>query len=198
MEWPSSSSISAYADLLRAFQWPLVALIISFFFKEQIRAVILRIRKGKILGQEFDIADELKTTKAKVEASAAEVIKPEPPLASRSLSFSERSTDSIAREVLEVASLSPQAGVMLVGSEIEQYLRWIAGNAEYQVRPNASVLEIAQAMLREGVMAPSTLESLRSFWQLRNRIVHQFAGDDKENLSAVDIGLNLLRQLRVF
>lgn len=159
--------------------------------------MILRIRKEKIFGQEFDIAEELETAKAKVAASAQEPVKPEVTSRSDSWTYSERSTESIEREILEVASLSPRAGVMLVAAEIEQYLRWIAGNAEYQVRPPGSVLEIARAMLKEGVMAHSTLESLVSFWRLRNRIIHEFAGDDRENLAAVDIGLSLLRQIRV-
>lgn len=189
MSWPAPETISAYADLLKAFQWPLVALIVSVFFRHQIRSLISRIKSGELFGQKFQIADDLESLKAQVEEISKEATGVDLAFAKSThegepASYWERTTESIEREILEIASLSPRAAVMVVGAEIEQYMRWIAAQAEYDVRSGASVRILADAMVKAGVLSLRARDSLDQFWKLRNRIVHEFAGDDKENLAA--------------
>lgn len=196
MGWPSPEIISAYADLCRAFQWPIVALVLSLIFKDQIRTILLRVRRGKLFGQEFDLSEVLHSAKEDVDASARDASNSSTAPTDDDAESSERTTDAIIRQILEVSSLSPRAGVMLVGAEIEQFVRWLATSAGYEVRPYASIREIGRVMVNQGRITQSTLRSLESFWKIRNRIVHDFAGEDRENLAAVDIGISLLRQIR--
>src|SRR3954447_19198596 len=56
--------ISALASLA----WPIVALAIVSWFRPEIRAILTRIRKGKFLGTEIELLDELQ---AKTEAAEA-------------------------------------------------------------------------------------------------------------------------------
>jgi len=197
---PSPSMISAIAELLASLQWPLVAIIILTVFTSEIRTFIGRIRSGTILGTHFTLSEELETANRQVRQMTQE----EPTEVERATGLlqnsdhlgREKTTEDIIREVLRVAGTSPQAAVMLIGSEIESLMRWTAANAEYQLRPNASVREIGRAMLDQGVISNATWEALNSFWDIRNKIVHQSPGSDWETLATVDIGAIILRQLR--
>jgi hypothetical protein len=196
MGWPSPEIISAYAELFTAFQWPLVALILGFLFRHQIRNLLVRMKSGEVFGQKFEISDDVDALRTQVAESGAEDFTPSSHISEEIASTPDREIAAIEREVLEVAGFSPRAAVMLVGAEIEQYLRWLVENAGYHLRPNASVHEIANRMESEGAIPASTRRSLDEFWRLRNRIVHEFAGNSTENLAVTDIGLSLLRQLR--
>jgi small-conductance mechanosensitive channel len=50
--------ISATASLL----WPIIAITVITWFRPELRALLARIRKGKILGQEFELDQMLDNT----------------------------------------------------------------------------------------------------------------------------------------
>jgi TRAP-type mannitol/chloroaromatic compound transport system permease small subunit len=69
MGWPSAEVIAAYGDLIRALQWPIVALIVVGFFRQEIKEISRRLKRGKLLGNEFDLSDEIQQAKSDIQAS---------------------------------------------------------------------------------------------------------------------------------
>lgn len=199
---PSPDMISAVAELLTSLQWPLVAAIVSTVFATEIRTLIGRIRSGSIFGTHFTLVEELETANRQIRQMSQEdlgEVKAGIGLSQYSDHLGrDKTTEDLIVDVMEVAGASPQAAVMLVGAEIESFMRWTAANAEYGLRTNASVREIGQKMFDVGVISFATLEALRSFWEIRNKIVHQAPGSDWEMLATVDIGVAILRQLRAY
>jgi hypothetical protein len=55
--------MSDWADLLRAIAallWPLLVLVVVFLFRREIRDILRKVKRGKILGQELEIETQLK------------------------------------------------------------------------------------------------------------------------------------------
>src|SRR4051794_27734438 len=51
-------------EALTPLAWPVVALVLFLVFKKDVRALLSRIRRGKVLGQEFDFDQELDSLNA--------------------------------------------------------------------------------------------------------------------------------------
>jgi len=121
--------ISAIASLM----WPVVIVVIVSWFRPEIRAFVSRLRKGKFLGNEFEL-DQLQAkaeaAEAKVELRAeselrvdAEVKRSTGPEISSDLA-----QDTI-EEVLKEASQSPRLGLILLSTKIEKAAHQLAADA---------------------------------------------------------------------
>jgi hypothetical protein len=55
--------MSAWADLLRAIAallWPLLAFVILFLFRREIRDILRKVKRGKFFGQELELDSQQK------------------------------------------------------------------------------------------------------------------------------------------
>lgn len=60
--WPEQDAalfLTSVAELLRAVQWPLVALIVAYFFRKDIADLLTRIARWKGLGMELETRDQV-------------------------------------------------------------------------------------------------------------------------------------------
>ncbi len=126
-----SELIRAIAELVKALQWPLVALILAAFFKDEIRKLIRRFRKGKFMGAEaeFDavvekleegMQQEQQETKTKVIPQTASIsVSPE---GSKSKPPG-KAIDMFEEEVRLTRAWDPQGAFKLLIREIERVAR---------------------------------------------------------------------------
>jgi hypothetical protein len=187
------STAKDLADLISAFAsltWPLVALAIVSWFRPELRVILLKLRKGKLLGQEFELTElEARTEAAekKVEERSAEEL-------------SDEAAPNIAQdaveEVLQEASRSPRLGLMLLSAKIERAARELAVDTGVDVshRP-VSISPMIRSLVQAEQLPFEAAEALNLFNQVRNRIVHGRDADDDEVARAIDSGTRLLRLL---
>jgi hypothetical protein len=158
------------------------------------RIIALRIRKGKILGQEFELLDELQAKTEVAEATSSKIASATgtasgtgSATAEGAGAIGEESVLDAIEEVLQEASRSPRLGLILLDAKIERALREQPRLAAY--RPPGEPPVFLPELRRE------VFEALTSFKQVRNRIVHGGDAGDDEVARAIDSGTRLLRLL---
>lgn len=215
--------IHAIADLVRALAelaLPTYAFVLLWRHQRELPRLLRRLRKGKIFGQELELDQELDELRANtlqataegklpqpqdsgtssereamIEEQVDDVIENEPApddAVTRSL---ERRPSAITRKVLEVAAASPRAALGLLSAEIEGALRELlqsAGDPQPPISPPK-----AAELLRDYRLIPSELvQAIRSFWRVRNLIVHGGEAEEAEILRAIDSGLQIFQSVR--
>jgi len=204
------------ADLLRAtasLAWPGVAVVGMYWFRSEIRSLLGRIRKAKLLGNnEFEL-DALETKAAQAEEKAEEKAQAVGQIELRAEGKIEAnatvvqadqtiqatgavrpaSVDEAIGEVLNEASRSPPLGLMLLSSKLEraaQDLAAEAGIADGRQRP---LRVVVQTLVRSELLPPEVGDALEIFSRVRNRVVHGHEANEEEVLRAIDSGTKLLR-----
>ena len=174
--------ISAVAEIL----WPIFAFAALFTFKGQLSALVGRIRRAKVFDQEIELDAQLDGLQKSAEASA----KNTPDLRKISLvatDTSESGPDQIAA-ILNDATRSPKAALLLLATEIERETRQIlasVGKAQGQrYIPLGQALDILAKQF--GGLPGHITTSLELFWKARTQIVHGGQADDDEILRAID------------
>jgi hypothetical protein len=68
-------ALKDWAELIRAIAtllWPLLAFAVVWMFKEQVREILGRLRRGKLLGQEIELEEKLRNLDESAQAAASE------------------------------------------------------------------------------------------------------------------------------
>lgn len=215
--------IGDIATLIRAIGsllWPVVAGYVVVRNEKQIRSLLERLRKGKILGQEIELEGSLKELKRQVSAVEDETPSAPPSPSSEIGSVSDtkatggsprstephpdikasnfsRADDPLVVEVLETAAKSPTVALMQLASGIEKIANTIWSDLDDGSKPiRPSVRRLIDGLSH--VLPRSVPSALRTFWDVRNRIVHGRDADEHETLSALDSGISLYRSLVSF
>ena len=202
--------------------WPIVAGYVVIRNEKQIRSLLDRLRKGKILGQEIELEGSLKELKRQVSAVEDEAppapapISSEPTTTRASTSTAEetlsnlrtlhsdiktantqRADDPFLHETLETAAKSPTVALMQLASGIEKLANTIWSDLDDGSKPRRpSVRSLIDGLSH--VLPQSVPSALRTFWDVRNRIVHGRDADEHETLSALDSGISLYKSLDLF
>jgi hypothetical protein len=99
-----------------------------------------------------------------------------------------------SRALLEDASRSPKAALMLLSAEIDRELREFMLTTHGQ---HAPPLPLALRFLPPDIaVAPQLAAAVREFWKVRTRIVHGIEADDDDALRAIDSGLVILKTVK--
>jgi hypothetical protein len=190
-----ASTAKELADLITALAslaWPIVAVAIVSSFRPEFRDILARLKKGKLLGTEFEL-DKLES-----ETQAAEV-KQSPMTGTLSdtesggdafeaaVTVGSRTADDEIEEVLREAARSPTLGLMLLSAKINRARREHGEVAEFKL-DDGSVFRMVRIPLE--VARP-----LAFFNQARNQIVHGDDADEQSVARAIDSGTRLLRLL---
>ena len=101
-------------------------------------------------------------------------------------------------EIFEAAKINPELGIMRLSSIIEKDLRVLAGTLGHLgPRPKVPPTQLMRNLVGKGYLPKHTNESLRMFWDLRNRIVHGHpTPDPRKTLAFLDTGVSLLSAIR--
>jgi hypothetical protein len=183
--------------------WPALLIIVIFVFKEDIRALLKRLRKGKLLGQELELDPEIQEFQRTTELAEKEVAPPITPAISESVHVEGQASVKIqvptdTDEVLSLAASSPEVAIIRLSALLERELRLLLG--DMGILPGNDRFHPIMAtglLINKGYLPKNTITSLQKFWELRNKLVHgQFPAEKREILAVIDIGLSLLRTLR--
>jgi len=197
--------MSLFVEVLKALAallWPVAFLYLIYTFKDDVRRLVAGrvLKKGKILGQEFELEAQLDQLEKKTEAlPEAYAVMPGPaPTQGQGvppLTDIEREVFDVTRQVLIEAGTSPKAALMSLAAQMEAELRKILQNAGAPSGPKTTWRDSVNFLRRRGVPA-ELLDSMIRFRDIRNRIIHGHEADDDDVLRALDLGLRILNAVR--
>lgn len=190
--------MQAWAELLRAIAallWPILAFAALLVFQPELKSILQRIRKGKLLGQELELQESLERLESAKDAALVEgEAKPAPQLPAPPPET--EATDDVARKVLREAGQSPKAGLLLLSAEIERLLREILQSNGWAPpgRP-LPVTRSLELLAANGSLPAALLDATRAFYRVRNEISHGMGASEGDVLRAVDAGTEIYRAL---
>jgi hypothetical protein len=188
-------NISPIIQSIASLAWVGFAFTALFLFKSEISEALQRFRKGKILGQEIELGEQLE----KLEASgvvAAKEVDSLPREERRMLNIDqEEKLDSIIKSILQQAAREPKVALMTLWAEMERQARQaLAARGLLNARPAVAVSQALSELQQYG-FPPNLLGSLRLFDEVRNKIIHGGPASDEDALRALDSGITILRAL---
>lgn len=192
-------SMRDFAELLRgiaALIWPLLLIVFVLLFQEEIRALIKRIRRAKLLGQELELDQELDRLEAKTEAAREASLEVLTSPSEQSSAETMLEGDEADVEILRTAAASPKAALMLLSAEMEAQMRRLLASAGHLPRRPLNISQMSRELIRVAGLPHETTEAVAEFSHIRNRLVHGRDVREDEVLRAIDIGLKLLDILR--
>jgi hypothetical protein len=185
-----SDLMSAFASLI----WAVVPITILMSFSQEIRAILSRIRKGKLFRMEFEL-DELqaKTEAAEISGTATSG---DDRFYEHTITLGPAPAEGEIEEVLREAARSPKLGLMLLSTKIERAIRvLIADTPSNKLRSALRPRAMVEALASGGQLSQETSQAVGLFLFVRNRIVRGHDADDDEIARAIDSGTRLLRLL---
>ena len=185
------------ATLLRAIAtllWPILVFVALWVFREPLAQALSRLKKGKILGQEFELERDLQKLEETTAAARQETsLVPRLELKEDALQDDNQEPDTEIRSILEQAARSPKVALMFLSAELEKQGRLaLAMRGMLQHRTTVPVSRALEELRQYG-FPPSLLSSLQLFESVRNKIVHGGPVEDDDVLRAIDSGITILR-----
>lgn len=185
------------AEIIKALAllaWPLVVFWGLRKYHSELSGVFKRVKKGKILGQEFETEERLNRLEISVGQAAEHVpLMPERLDEPKGLPL----TSDDTRDLLADAARSPKVGLIQVSADIERELRQFLLTTGWHTRIRPASLPVMLKVVAKNFGLPETLvSSVQEFWHVRNRIVHGHNAAEHDIVRAFDLGLSLLRTLR--
>ena len=190
-----------WAEFLRAISallWPTLGFVALFVLKAELKDLLNRVRKGKVLGQEIELSESLEKLSASAEKTASEVaaLPPAPP-AALPAADSLTADSALEREVLGELGRSPKAALMLLASGMEREVRQLlASMGRLDPRRPLSFPQAIQVLDESGGLLRHVAGSVDQFWSVRNRLVHGRSASDEDIIRAIDSGLVILRTIK--
>jgi hypothetical protein len=191
--------IEAVADLL----WPVLAFVAVFIFRSELAALSKRLRRLRAGGVEADLdqaLDELQASAQKAEEATPRVPAEIPKRVESGTAMEGDETlpvtpsvgavENEAERILEHASDSPRAALMLLSAELERKSREVLSTRS----PDATGAPFFRQLdLLE--VSPAARRASKEFREVRNRIVHGGVASDEETLRAIDAGISILEAI---
>jgi len=183
--------IVALASLL----WPIVSLIIVLVFRADLAALLKRVRKGKIFGQEMELDPSVEEFQKAVNEAQEEI--PESDVGKEQFQKESDEIDESINAVFKAANTNPELGIIKLSSVLEREIRVLVGSIGQAPQRRMSTIHVFRILVEKGYIPEHTTKSLQIFWELRNKIVHGHGKEDERNIVKVlDIGLVLLKTIK--
>lgn len=187
--------INEFIIALASLLWPIVTLIVVLVFRSDLAALLKRVRKGKILGQEMELDSNVIAFQNSVKEAQEEI--PESDIANEKFKKESDETDESIKEVLDAASSNPELGIIKLSSVLEREIRALAGSLGQTPQRRMTATHLFHALVEKGYFPQHTTRSLQIFWDLRNKIVHGHEKEDERNvIKVLDAGLALLKTIK--
>src|SRR5262245_39649597 len=142
--------LKALAAILGAAAWPVAAILIARMFRKEIVEALGRLKKGKFLGQEVELAEELDEAASKANAAASEVAVAQQhgtPSASGGVVGDSKpvtvETDKFIHDLLQDVTRFPKGGLLALGAAIESEFRKLLASRGHNAE---AALPIRQAV----------------------------------------------------
>jgi hypothetical protein len=192
------TTITEWADFLRAVAallWPILVFVILWIFRRQIRQAIPRIKKGKLLGQEFELDKALDNLDATAKSAAEETPDIEVPIDTGSATTGQlQEIQEPVQEVLREIPRSPRGALMILASELEREIRQFLASSGWISQIGTTNMYMAlQQLEQKGIIRSNLAGSVRQFIDVRNRVVHGHGATEDDVIRAIDSGLTILK-----
>ena len=188
--------ITELIQAIVALLWPAFAFTVFFTYKKEVRILLQRIRRGKLLGQEIELEGSLQELERSASQAIIEVSAVDAPRSAREVDV-ESLEDDVNQKILQDAAASPKAALLILASELEREVRrllastgWDRGQRVVGIHPGIDILA-------ESNLVPANLGgAVRLFSDMRNRLVHGHTASEDDILRAIDSGLTILKAIR--
>ncbi len=187
--------LASVADLL----WPILAFVVFFCYREQIRNLLARLKRGKLFGQEIELREGLDQLERSAEAALEEAAQTAPLIQEDSdanMPPVGEAADPTSM-ILKEAARSPRAAILMLSTEIQRELEHFLGSTGLLPRADRlSQSQGLQMLSQKGYLPKHLAGSILIFMQMRNKLVHGGSADDDSIFRALDSGITILRVLR--
>ncbi len=190
--------MASFAQLLQAIAallWPVFAFFALWTLRPQVRDLLSRLKKGKLLGQEIELGESLAKLEMSAVAAQSEVARLPAGEQQRSGEDDRRQEASAIERVLTMSAQSPKAALLLLASELEREVRQLLASLGLLRGRRSVPIQQAIAELDAYGLPKHVPSSLRLFWDIRSRLVHGHQASEADTLSAIDSGIAILRAL---
>ena len=152
-------------------------------------------KKGKFLGQEIELSDDLEKLQRTANEALEEVASlPQSP---NKPEEQDNDSDDPVKEIIKEAARSPKTALILLASEVEKEARQtLASIGKLKGTHRMTLSQIINELDSHYGLPKHVSSSLRLFWETRNKIIHGGETDDSSILSAIDSGVTVLRTLQ--
>lgn len=184
-----------FAELVNAIAslaWPVFAAIVFFHIKDDIKELIGRLKKGKFLGQEIELRDELKDLSTTVEAVK---------MSTTGTNIEDKLQNNLAitRNEINNSQQQPLQIFLTLASKLEMAVNNILARTGWGKGNRFMSLQQAFSHLPKDWLANDIATSVRKFTKIRNKIIHQYHEvSENEVLTAIDIAFELLNILQSY
>lgn len=186
--------MAEFLKAVAALAWPALGFVFLFMFHAEIRDLmrrLSRLRKGKFLGQEIELheeLDELQQAAVRAEAQVASITDAE-------AQSTAPSPHDESEEILREAARSPKAALLLLAAQLEKRVRELFASTGWGEGKHVRLHEAVEKLRRQGSLPEYVSDTFRLFVDVRNRLVHGHDATDEDILRAIDSGLLLLRSI---
>lgn len=188
------------AELIRAIAsllWPILTFTALYMFRQELHDILSRLKRGKLLGQEIELDKSLKELNESAQAAVLGTPEIVQPAEKTNSTAPDRSIGSdVERKVLDEASRSPKVALILLSSELEREVRQLLATTGRLEDSHTPFLTSIQTFEKSGAIPKHVVESVKSFYQIRNRLVHGHNATDDDIIRAIDSGLTILRTIQ--
>lgn len=144
------------SSLISSLAWPLVALLIAFWFKEPISTLLSKINKVSFGGASAEIENMLKSAeKQALEEPASE----------------QGRSDYADPAALNILSLPPEAIVMLEWRQLEKLTAQLIASRDEEILHRMSPMAQLNRLKTKGLPA-TTIDIISSLRKIRNEVTH--------------------------
>lgn len=146
-------TLTFIAELVKAAAWPLAAVAIVLIFKQQLRALLTRIRRGKVGPAEFEFEQGVKEL---AEEAPSQLLPAQ-----------------VGSPTVSLATTNPRAAILEAWRGIENSVNQLAKNTELPkfVHPK-NTAGVIRAMERSGILPADEVALLNDLRVLRNQATH--------------------------
>jgi hypothetical protein len=175
--------------------WPAFAFTALYIFRSQIANLVARLKRGKFLGQEFELQESL--TRLDMSAAAVENEVAALPSSQSSAPTPTPEQQTVIQQIISEAAKSPKTALILLAVELEKVTRQILASTGHLGDRKFIPLSQAIVELDKTFGLPRHVQgSLKHFWEARNRLIHGGDADSNDVLRAIDSGLTILKALQ--
>ena len=171
-------ALTFIVEITKALAWPLAAVVVALMFRQQLRALLARIRKGKVGFTEFEFEQEVKELVDQT---------PQQPL----------SSPSIDRPTIALATNSPRVAVVEAWLNLESAAFKLARKHDINQPRTLSPTSLIRSLDKSGVVNNDEVALFNDLRVLRNQATHDldFSPSPESVLNYVQLAYTLQKRL---
>jgi hypothetical protein len=173
--------LTFFSEIIKALAWPMATILIALFFRDELKRLLRRIKRGKVGSSEFEFEQEVRALEETVIRNG----EPQPVI------------PESTNKLLELASIDSGAAIIKAWSLVEKNLSLLANKRGIQVgfNPTRTVQELEKSQ----VLPPHLIELFRTLRTLRNQAAHDhdFNPSKESVVNYLDLTDFLIRNLEL-